>query len=604
MFRYLIGLIVSAECFFSQTVIWSESFTNGCVSGCLATTYGGWTEIATGMNGLGANQWFVSSAECGNAAGTCGGACGGDPSLHIGANQDSECTCFFCFDPMGDCGAAYDASDIGACSGSCAGGAVITNKRIQSPIINCTGYSNLVLSFNFIHYGQPGADECSVWYYDGVSWNNLGTLPLTSTAFCGGQGYWTNYSINLPISANNNPNVRIGFNWKNNNNMDNTGTDPSVAIDDIVLFAKPQMCYNSAFAAYTGAGCTANCNLTEFSGFSSMCNGSSIACGSCPGTGPVLTQYFTISSGCTATLTASFQRRCNGIGCSVCSNTCNTMHSSNGCCNSGMDANDYLRVGGSIAPVSITTINLSPGYGSSCGTGPSASFSQSGNTITATGASNGGAIIQWVQTGGTLLLEQRANRQDEIVTFTIQIQSGCNCSDVLPVDIYSFWAETNKNVVYLKWLVKNEKDLSHYRIEKSKDGIYFHTLAEISSENSISEKLYMIIDDAPYEGIGYYKLVVVNKEQKDEKYIIRDVLFQHEYSPFLYEINEREIMFRFIENPNSSFELLDLSGKKIIEINPISNTHYTFSREQIASGYYLALYFNGKRYYPYKIMIP
>lgn len=174
----------------------------------------------------------------------------------------------------------------------------------------------------------------------------------------------------------------------------------------------------------------------------------------------------------------------------------------------------------------------------------------------------------------------------------------------MPVDIYSFWAETDKNLVYLKWLVKNEKNLSHYRIEKSKDGIHFNLLAKVPSENSLYEKLYVLTDDNPYEGISYYRLVVVNNEQTDEKFIIRDVLFQYEYIPFRYEFDNNEVFFYFVENPYSIFELLDLSGKKIFEINPIKKDEYRFSREQIPSGYYIAIYFNGKKYYQYKVILP
>lgn len=380
-------------------------------------------------------------------------------------------------------------------------------------------------------------------------------------------------------------------------------------IDSIVVFSQSTVCYNSAFAAYTGGGCTANCDLTEFSGFSSMCNGTSSGCGSCPNTGPTLTQYFTIQTGCTATLTASFERRCNGNGCTSCFSSCGSMNTSNGCCNSGLDANDYLKVGGSTSPTYSNTIDLSSAggiYTINCGGGsPSTSFASSGNTITATGSNNGGAKIIWVQTGGTLFLEQRSNRNDEIVTFTLEIQSGCSCSDVLPVDIYYFRAETKNNYVELKWLVKNEKHLSHYRLEKSKDGLNFELLGNIPSENSMTEKLYTFVDDNPYEGISYYKLTVVNLNNEDEKYILRDVLVQYEYQPFNYEIKGDDIYFHFVntEYSNSYFQLVDISGKKILQISPIDQVEYVYPLSDFSSGFYMGVYFNGKKYFKSKIVI-
>lgn len=595
-------ILIQLHWIVNAQTIWTETFSNGCASGCLATSYGGWTQTATGANGGASNIWYVSGAECGNAPGLCGSSCGGtDPSLHISANPIGECSCIFC--PT-DCGAAYDASSIGACFGICGSSNVTTNKRIESPVINCTGYSNIILSFNFIHNGNDGSnDECSVWYYDGSAWNNLGVLPRT-VGICSPQGYWTNYTIQLPASANNNPNVRIGFNWKNNAN--GAGTDPSVAIDDIVLYVKPASCYNSAFAVYTSAGCTANCNLTEYTGFGSMCNGTSSGCGSCPGTGPTLSQNFTIPAGCTATLTAAFMRRCNGIGCSVCSNTCNIMSATSGCCNSGIDANDYLKVGGSLAPVSTTTVNLSNGYTSTCGGGvASTAFSLSGNTITATGSNNGGAIIQYVQTGGTLFLEGRANRMDEIISFTLDIQSGCLCSDVvLPVDIFAFNAIPKNNLIELKWITKNEKHLSHYKIEKSTDGVNFQQVLSVPSENAVYEKTYTAYDDNPVLGISYYKLTPVNVSGEDEKYIIRDVLYQLEYQPFSYSVQNDELLLQFTNYEiSTSFSISNMNGQVIYEISKIENAQYSVSTSAIGKGIYIGILKNRYQIYTYKIIV-
>jgi hypothetical protein len=365
-------------------------------------------------------------------------------------------------------------------------------------------------------------------------------------------------------------------------------------MDSIVVFSQSTVCYNSAFAAYTTAGCTKACNLTEYSGFSSMCNGTTSGCGGCPSTGPTLAQSFTIQTGCTATLTASFERRCNGNGCTSCFSPCSAISTNSGCCNSGMDDNDYLKVGGSTSPVSSTTIDLSSAggiYTYTCGGGSaSTTFTSSGYTITATGSNNGGAKIIWVQTGGTLYLEQRSNRKDEIVTFTIEISgSGCSCSSVLPVDIYYFGAETKNNYVELKWLVKNEKYLSHYRLEKSKDGLNFELLGNI-----------------PSEGISYYKLTVVNLNNEDEKYILRDVLVQYEYQPFTYEIKGDDIHFHFVnttEYSNSYFQLVDISGKKILQISPIDQVEYVYPLSDFSSGFYMGVYFNGKKYFKSKIVI-
>jgi PKD repeat protein len=192
--------------------VFFENFeANPCNSGCDPSMVA-WTTTNTGTNSVSANKWYVSCAENGQAAGVCGAGCGSDESLHMGSTT------------LGDIGAAYDASQT-------------TNKRVESPTINCSGVTGMTISFNYIMLGELNIDEASLLYFDGISWTNL-VNPLPQTTCCGScggfgvQGLWTNYSIGLPASANNNPNVKLGFNWTNDGN---SGSDPSFAVDDISI---------------------------------------------------------------------------------------------------------------------------------------------------------------------------------------------------------------------------------------------------------------------------------------------------------------------------------------------------------------------------------
>ncbi|MEM7103521.1 MAG: T9SS type A sorting domain-containing protein [Bacteroidota bacterium] len=229
---------------FSQVTFWTEDFNNGCTSLCFANSYSGtngaWTETLTGSNGAFANAWYVSCAENGTQPGNCGTGCMGNATLHVGNVAGSPAG--FC--PTGDCGAAYDASIA----------SVVTAKRIESPIIDCSGHFNIQIQYNFIASGSAGSDFYSILYSPdgGTNWSSLGTGAVSncccnildcflsgccepSTTTCGSfrQGNWSQATISLPASADQNPNVKLAFNWENNG--DNIGTDPSVAIDDLEL---------------------------------------------------------------------------------------------------------------------------------------------------------------------------------------------------------------------------------------------------------------------------------------------------------------------------------------------------------------------------------
>ncbi|MBK8497907.1 MAG: hypothetical protein IPL52_03595 [Flavobacteriales bacterium] len=226
-----------------QWTIWGEEFENGCVQGCYASAYvgpnGGWAVTNVGTNGVCANRWFISCQENGGVAGSCGVGCGNNETLHVG--NDIACVspngCFFC--PTGDCGAAYDASCPPAlCGFCCSCNSAQTDQRAESPVINLTGFTGMTLSFLYMEGGQAASDNAQVWYYDGAAWALLGDMP--KTVVCAGQGTWTNYSVALPASANNNPSVRVGFRWVNNN--DGSGADPSIAVDNVQItipFAPP-----------------------------------------------------------------------------------------------------------------------------------------------------------------------------------------------------------------------------------------------------------------------------------------------------------------------------------------------------------------------------
>lgn len=222
----LLFLILSIflACYCSaQTIFWTETFGTGCASsGNLNTSNGTWTITNTGVNGVDANTFIISAMEDGHAPGQCGTDC-----VTSGLN---DMTLHIYFPVAGDGGAQY-----------LNGGAGIwfpqADQRCESPTINCTGQSNITLDFNYLEFGDGTNDDAEVWWFDGATWNLLQNMPKTTC--CGGpcnntnQGNWSSVSVALPAGANNNPNLKIGFRWVNND--DGIGSDPSFAVDSITL---------------------------------------------------------------------------------------------------------------------------------------------------------------------------------------------------------------------------------------------------------------------------------------------------------------------------------------------------------------------------------
>lgn len=230
--RYRLLFIMIASFFiysqngFSQ--IYQEDFdfdfSGICASqGTNANTYLGWTVTDVTANGGLSNRWYVSSAEGGGHSllNPCGERCAINPmvnnqTLHIGTFAP----------PPADVGATYTGFNVPS-------NLYTTDRRAETPTINCSGSYNITLEFDYSASANT-FDKASVELFDGTTWTSLG--DLVGTGVCGPTSInWGSFSIQLPPSANDNPDVKIGFRWMNNS--DGSVEASSVAIDFIVLTA-------------------------------------------------------------------------------------------------------------------------------------------------------------------------------------------------------------------------------------------------------------------------------------------------------------------------------------------------------------------------------
>lgn len=221
----------------SPTVItslsfWSEDFgtsqkygdRGNLADGC-KTNNGLWSKTKIGPDGQKPNNWYISSASAGMGVGNCseGWIKNNDldnRTLHIGFDYRSN--------DNHDFEAIYARNESSA-----------TDCRIESPSIDCSGKSNITLNFDYFSGGIAGVDFFSVYYFDGGSWSLITTYgPSTNNPECDtiGRATWkSSDTYQLPTSADNNPEVKIGFRWKNEAGSGGNTELYSVSIDNITL---------------------------------------------------------------------------------------------------------------------------------------------------------------------------------------------------------------------------------------------------------------------------------------------------------------------------------------------------------------------------------
>lgn len=200
----VVAAISAAASVQAQTVLYAETFEG----------QHGWTlNVPSGTNGSDPNFWLVSDNEAGLPPPACSAGSNGNKTLHVTS----------VFNP--NAGAVYDVG--GLC------GILFcpqTNMRAESPAFSTVGSSAVSLSFDYIANGAALTDNASVLYNIGAGWVAL--TPSLKSPLCGtGQGQWAHFEALLPAEAGNQPNLRIGINWTNND--DGVGTDPSVAINNV-----------------------------------------------------------------------------------------------------------------------------------------------------------------------------------------------------------------------------------------------------------------------------------------------------------------------------------------------------------------------------------
>jgi len=200
-------------------VFWTENFGTAASNGnkgVLANGHnssnGVYTQSQTGENGTYPNLWYVSSMEAGMGAGNCSSGFAANNSLTNNTLHISHQPLRGNLEALGDFGAVYSSSLNRA-----------TDCRIETPVINCTGKSNVRINFDYFSGSSASKvnDKFSLYYYDGSVWYLISSLGASNDGSnsCTGLKQWkSSDSYILPTSADNNSNVKIGFRWENSTN--------------------------------------------------------------------------------------------------------------------------------------------------------------------------------------------------------------------------------------------------------------------------------------------------------------------------------------------------------------------------------------------------
>ena len=216
--------VISFVCFqatgYSQ--LWDEDF--GVAGACseidtadgAAATLGGNFTVTYGTSYTDTlNNWRISARESFIGVGNCGDGCLNtstltDKALHLTQVDPSNI----------DIGAKYNNSTI-------------TDATVWTPAINTTGAASLKLRFDYIEGSNDPDDEGLVYISVGGTGSPVLIDSLIKPSTSCTTGEWAHFETYLDAFYLNQFQIHIGFRWVNDG--DNSGTNPSFAVDNIAL---------------------------------------------------------------------------------------------------------------------------------------------------------------------------------------------------------------------------------------------------------------------------------------------------------------------------------------------------------------------------------
>lgn len=170
----------------------------------------------------------------------------------------------------------------------------------------------------------------------------------------------------------------------------------------------------------------------------------------------------------------------------------------------------------------------------------------------------------------------------------------------LPVALISFGVEARDKGVTINWSTATELENAIFKVERSFNGFDFEEIANVSGAGTREHQSnYSLIDEAPQEGLNYYRLEDIDLAGNSNYSSIVSIEYSHEPKPSLavYPNPIERGQDLNIQTPESGIRnnlyILDGEGRtlSIDRLNPVlGTTDMTLSTKSLDQGIYLIRY--------------
>lgn len=171
----------------------------------------------------------------------------------------------------------------------------------------------------------------------------------------------------------------------------------------------------------------------------------------------------------------------------------------------------------------------------------------------------------------------------------------------LPIDLLSFTARAKDRQVYLDWATAQERNGSHFEVERSQDGRKWEVIEKVTAQgNTIRVANYNTIDTDPYYGISYYRLNKVDRDGASEYSEVRRVYIAAPNVSYVMSPNPAsdvmyvEIMGEELQEQTTSIKLYNMKGEVALEQElAYSGDAIMLDLNKLMAGSYIAKIYAG-----------
>lgn len=184
---------------------------------------------------------------------------------------------------------------------------------------------------------------------------------------------------------------------------------------------------------------------------------------------------------------------------------------------------------------------------------------------------------------------------------------GGTCYAILPVTLGNFIVAKQFNTVKISWTTQQEVNSKEFVIERSIDGIHWAKIKTVpAAGHSTVAITYTSFDDSPLKGMNYYRIKLVDQDNRSTQSIVRSVLFSTQYlvavspNPATDYINLN--VSGNTTNAIYTVTLTDMSGKKLIQTQSSSDL-LRIPAHRLTKGMYILSVSNAGSVVTQKVVI-